>query len=61
MRKLISILSCLGLLAGCVVPYVSGITQRALPSAFNPASIPYSNGIYAEGIIEERLAAWRKH
>ncbi len=52
MRKLIFILSCLGLLAGCVVAYVTGITQPALPPAFNPASNPYSNGIYAEGIIE---------
>jgi HlyD family secretion protein len=52
MRKLLFALSFLGLLAGCVVAYVSGITQPPLPPAFSPATNPYSNGIYAEGMIE---------
>ena len=52
MRKLIFLLSMIGLLGGCVVAYVSGITQSALPPAFNPATNPYANGIYAEGMVE---------
>src|SRR5208282_3298886 len=52
MRKLIFLLSAIGLFGGCVVAYVSGITQPALPPAFNPATNPYANGIYAEGMVE---------
>ncbi|MGB6623737.1 MAG: biotin/lipoyl-binding protein, partial [Candidatus Acidiferrales bacterium] len=52
MRKLIFLMSLIGLLGGCVVAYVSGITQPALPPAFNPATNPYANGIYAEGMVE---------
>ncbi len=52
MRKLLFALSFIGLFAGCVVAYLSGITQPALPPAFTPATNPYPNGIYAEGIIE---------
>jgi len=52
MRKLIFLMSFIGLLGGCVVAYVSGITQPALPPAFNPATNPYANGIYAEGMVE---------
>jgi HlyD family secretion protein len=52
MRKLLFILSFVGLLAGCVVAYVSGITQPPLPPAFNPPTNPYPNGIYAEGMVE---------
>jgi len=51
-RKLLFALSFVGLLAGCVVAYVSGITQPPLPPAFTPATNPYPQGIYAEGIIE---------
>ena len=36
MRKLLFALSFVGLLAGCVVAYLSGITQPPLPPAFNP-------------------------
>jgi HlyD family secretion protein len=57
MRKVLFALSFLGLLAGCVVAYVSGITQPPLPPAFNPATNPYSNGIYAEGMIESDQAS----
>ncbi len=52
MRKLTFLLSLIGLLGGCVVAYVSGITQPGLPPAFNPATNPYANGIYAEGMVE---------
>jgi HlyD family secretion protein len=57
MRKVLFALSFLGLLAGCVVAYVSGITQPPLAPAFNPATNPYSNGIYAEGMIESDQAS----
>lgn len=52
MRKVIFVLSFIGLVAGCVVAYLSGLTQPALPPAFNPATNPYPNGIYANGIVE---------
>jgi HlyD family secretion protein len=52
MRKLLFALSFLGLLAGCVVAYVSGITQPPLPPAFSPPTNPFPSGIYAEGMLE---------
>ena len=52
MRKLLFVLSFVGLLGGCVVAYLSGVTQPPLPPAFNPPTNPYPNGIYAEGIVE---------
>lgn len=52
MRKLLFAISFIGLLAGCVVAYVSTITQPPLPPAFNPPTNPYPSGIYAEGILE---------
>lgn len=52
MRKLIFILSFAGLVGGCLVAYLSGVTQPPLPPAFNPATNPYSKGIYAEGMVE---------
>jgi len=52
MRKLLFILSFVGLLGGCLVAYLSGVTQPPLPPAFNPPTNPYPNGIYAEGIVE---------
>jgi len=52
MRKLLFALSFIGLLAGCVVAYLSAITQPPLPPAFSPATNPYPKGIYANGIIE---------
>jgi HlyD family secretion protein len=51
-RKLLFAIAAAGLLAGCAVSYLSGITQPPLPPAFNPAANPYSNGIYANGILE---------
>lgn len=52
MRKFIFGLSFIGLLAGCVVAYLSAITQPPLPPAFSPATNPFPNGIYAEGMVE---------
>jgi HlyD family secretion protein len=51
-RKLIFILSLMGLLGGGVVAYLSGITNPPLPPAFSPPTNPYPKGIYAEGILE---------
>jgi len=52
MRRLIFLLSFIGLVAGFVVAYVSAIEPPALPPAFAPPKNPYPSGIYAEGIIE---------
>ena len=57
MRKLLFALSFVGLLAGCVVAYVSAITQPPLPPAFSPATNPYPSGIYAEGMLESDQAS----
>ena len=57
MRKILFLLSFLGLAAGLVVAYLSGITQPPLPPAFNPATNPYQNGIYANGILESEQAS----
>jgi HlyD family secretion protein len=51
-RKLIFILSFVGLLAGCFVAYLAAIVQPVLPPAFSPPTNPYPNGIYAEGMVE---------
>ncbi len=52
MKKLVFIISFIGLLAGCVAAYVSAIVQQPLPPAFNPPTSPYPKGIYAEGMVE---------
>ena len=52
MRKFMFGLSFFGLMAGCVVAYLSGITHPPLPPAFSPATNPYPKGIYASGILE---------
>ena len=52
MRKLLFVLSFIGLFAGGVVAYLSAITQPPLPPTFSPPTNPYANGIYAEGIVE---------
>ena len=57
MRTLLFALSFVGLLAGCVVAYVSAITQPPLPPAFSPATNPYPSGIYAEGMLESDQAS----
>ena len=51
-NKLLFTLSFIGILAGCVAAYFTTITQAAQKPVFNPASNPYTAGIYAEGIVE---------
>jgi HlyD family secretion protein len=41
-----------GVLAGCVAGYLFSREKPALPPVFNPPSDPYSQGIYAEGMVE---------
>ena len=57
MRKLIFIFSVIGLLAGGLAAYLSGVTQPPLPPAFSPATNPYPNGIYASGILESQQSS----
>lgn len=52
MRKLLFLLSFIGLLAGGFAAYVSAIVQPPLPPAFSPPTNPYPQGIYAEGVVE---------
>jgi len=52
LRKLLMALAVAGVAAGCVLAYLSGITEAAQPPLFNPPANPYPNGIYANGIIE---------
>lgn len=51
-NKIIFILAFVGLLIGLVSAYIFGIEKKPMPPAFKPASNPYANGIYAEGIVE---------
>ena len=51
-NKLLIILAILGFLLGLVASYYLGVKHRPLPPAFLPASNPYTEGIYANGIIE---------
>lgn len=51
-NKLLFVLSFVGILAGCMAAYFTSITQAAQKPVFNPASNPYTAGIYAEGIVE---------
>jgi len=48
----IFILSAAGILAACYAAYLSTITRAAEPPVFNPAANPYTDGIYAEGMVE---------
>jgi HlyD family secretion protein len=52
MRRLLFLLSFIGLLAGGVTAFLSAIVQPPLPPAFDPPTNPYLNGIYAEGMLE---------
>jgi HlyD family secretion protein len=51
-NKIIFILAIAGLFIGLVSAYILGIEKKPMPPAFNPASNPYAEGIYANGIIE---------
>ena len=50
--KLLIVIAIIGFLLSLGTAYVFGIKQKPLPPAFTPASNPYSDGIYANGIIE---------
>ena len=52
MRRLLFALSFAGLVAACVVAYLSAKAEPPPPPVFTPASNPYPNGIYAQGILE---------
>jgi len=45
-------ISALGVVLACVAAYFFARQKPAQPPLFEPASNPYSSGIYAEGIIE---------
>jgi len=52
-RKIIFIVSAIGLGAAWYVAYLSALVQPPLPPAFQPPTNPYTQGgIYAEGIVE---------
>jgi HlyD family secretion protein len=51
-NKILFFFSVIGILVGLVSAYIYGIEKKPLPPAFSPASNPYANGIYANGIIE---------
>ncbi len=51
-NKLLFILALVGALAGVITAYQFGREKKALPPAFQPASNPFPQGIYATGIVE---------
>lgn len=51
-NKILFTLASIGALAGLMAAYLSGVTQPPLPPEFDPATNPYTKGIYANGIIE---------
>lgn len=51
-NKIIFAIAFLGLLAGVVSAYVSGVQPQPSPPVFRPAPNPYATGIYTNGIIE---------
>jgi len=53
--KMIFIASGMGLLIAMSAAFLSGAEKKVLEPAFNPASNPYTNGIYANGMIESAL------
>jgi HlyD family secretion protein len=56
-NKIIFILALVGLLAGLVSAYIFSIEKKPQPPAFTPASNPYTDGIYATGIVESYQAS----
>ena len=55
--KIIFIASGIGLMIGLGAALISGAEIKVLEPAFNPASNPYANGIYANGMIESTLSS----
>ena len=50
--KWLFVFSLLGILISAYAAYFATITKAAEPPVFNPAADPYTQGIYAEGIVE---------
>ena len=55
--RLLFVLSGIGVLLGCAAAIVFAIEKPPQPPLFNPVSNPYSQGIYAEGIVESQQAS----
>jgi HlyD family secretion protein len=51
-NKILFILSVLGASLAVIMAIYASHEPKALPPAFKPATNPYANGIYAQGIIE---------
>lgn len=51
-NRILIALAIVGIMAGLTAAYLFGVTKPPLPPVFEPFSDPYSNGIYAEGIVE---------
>jgi len=51
-KKMVFVISSLGILSGIAAAILFGINKPSLPPAFNPAASPYRSAIYAEGIVE---------
>lgn len=56
-NKLLISLAVFGVLLAVSTAYYWGRSQNPLPPAFTPASNPYEDGIYAEGIVETLQAS----
>lgn len=56
-NKLLVVLAFCGFLLGIVTSYYLGVKHHPLPPAFSPASNPYTQGIYANGIIESHQSS----
>ncbi len=56
-NKFLIVLAIAGIMAGFASAYVYGIKNKPQPPAFNPASNPYAQGIYANGIIESNQSS----
>lgn len=55
-NRIIFALSLIGVLAALASAYLMGREPKAEPPVFTPASNPYANGIYANGIVESAQA-----
>jgi HlyD family secretion protein len=55
--KILFVLSAIGILAGIATAYYFTIRKAPLAPVFDPASNPYSSGVYAEGIVESVQAS----
>jgi len=56
-NKVLIALAIIGVFLAISTAYYWGRKQNPLPPAFTPASNPYENGIYAEGIVETLQAS----